>query len=72
MWTAEATGHEIAWQISSNKKNEPLVQKVHRTVKQKVATGWNKCSVLKTAVKHHIHITENMLNGQYLEIMVLL
>lgn len=42
MWTAEATGHEMAWLISSRQKKEPLVKRAHRTVKQKVATGWNK------------------------------
>lgn len=51
MWTAEANGHEIAWQISSQQKNEPLVQRVHGTVKQKVAKGWNKVQCTENCCK---------------------
>lgn len=51
MWTAEATAHEIAWQISFRQKKEPLVQWVHRTVKQKVATGWNTVECTENCCK---------------------
>lgn len=51
MRTAEGTGHEIAWQISSWQKKEPLVHRVHRTVKQKVATGWNKVQCTENCCK---------------------
>jgi hypothetical protein len=51
MWTAKATGHEIVLQISSRQKKEPLVQRAHKTVKQKVATGWNKVPCTENCCK---------------------
>jgi hypothetical protein len=53
-----------------NKRNNPLFRGCKKQWNRKLQQAEIKYSVLKTAIKHHTHITENMSNGQYLVIMV--